>query len=406
MKKMRIKIFLLILIFLLLIVINLGCWDKRELDEISIVSAAGVDFGPTEKEITFIYQIINPSAIAGKGISSVKVPFITQKTTGETIFDAIAKTNREISRELYFDHLQIFIIAYDFAKEKGIEDILDGLYRDHEIRENIFMLISLDNKTEEILSTIITLENINGNYIKNILDNAYKNESATRPVELREVVSTLSSATKSLVIPLVDVAITDQNSNITNAQSSKQETVIKVEGFAVFKEDKIIGKLDFQDALALNCITGKLKKTICVISYKGSNHSIEILNSKTEIKADIKNGQPKILIDVKHQANISEINAPIDLSDPEVIKDLEHETNKKINQAITMLIEKVQKEWKVDIFGFGEALERQNPKEWKQIEDDWVEYFTNLKVEVKVNTTIREIGMKNKTFQEDIKGAK
>ncbi|MGD9677606.1 MAG: Ger(x)C family spore germination protein [Vulcanibacillus sp.] len=389
---------ILLLVIICQIIILPGCWDRRELNELSIVSAVGIELAEQEEELTYIFQIINPSAITGKGIGGMKVPFVVESCEGKTIFEVSAKANTILPRELYYDHLQVFIISYNYAKEKGIAEILDGFYRNHEVRENILVLISYDSKTENVLSTLTTLENINGIYIKNILNNSYKNASTTKPIELREIVNTLSSETKSLVVPLIDVSETEDLSSISLAQSTNREATIKIAGLAVFKKDKVIGTLDHLETLALNCINDKLKKAICVVSYKGGNNSIELVNSKTKIKADFKNGQPQISIDVKHRANINEINVAIDLSDPKVIKDLEKEVDEKINMEIRKLIKKAQKELNLDIFGFGEALRRENPKEWEKIKTDWESYFVDLKVEIKVNTTIQEVEMKNKTF--------
>ncbi|MGO1528966.1 Ger(x)C family spore germination protein, partial [Senegalia sp. (in: firmicutes)] len=55
----------IILLLIIIISINLitGCWDKRELSELSIASAIGID--RVEDEYLVSVQIINPSEVTG-----------------------------------------------------------------------------------------------------------------------------------------------------------------------------------------------------------------------------------------------------------------------------------------------------------------------------------------------------
>lgn len=57
-------------------------------------------------------------------------------------------------------------------------------------------------------------------------------------------------------------------------------------------------------------------------------------------------------------------------------------------------IEKAQTEFKTDIFGFGEAVRRADPRAWKTLKENWnEEYFTSLPVNIKTDFIIRRIGM-------------
>lgn len=396
---MKIRKLAFLSMIILTLMITPSCWSRKELNEIAIVTAGGVDFGPTEKELSFVYQVINPSAMSAKGVSSIKTPFVTLKTSGKTLFSAGRKGTRELSRKLYFSHLQDYIISSDYAKEKGIKDLLDILYRDHELREDIYIFIAENQTAKEILSTQTILENNTGISIHKHLENTYRNDGCSRPVQLRQVINILTSKTTSLAIPTVRLSPPVQGSKLDNTQNAEQESVIKVGGFALFKKDKLIGFIGTKQARALNFIVDEIQSTIVVVPYKGGIHSIDILYSKTNIQTDIKNGKPEVLIEIRNEANVGEVNAPIDLTKLSTIKDLEKKTDLAIKNEVTNFIEEVQKKYKVDIFMFGEAFNRQHPKEWKKLEKDWIDYFTDLKVEVKVNTIIREIGMKNNPFQ-------
>jgi len=400
-NKMKNSYRTIILILLLtLLTINTGCWNRRELNELSIVTGAGIDPGDKEGEITFVYQIINPSAIAGQGVGASMTPFITLKTSGKTEFAAARRATREISRRLYFGHLQVFLINSEIAEQQGIKDLLDFLYRDPEIREDIPIFITKEQPVEKILSTQSILEINSGISIKKHLENVYKSESCSRPVELREVINLLTSDTSSLTIPTVHLSPPIEKSNLAMTQDAKQASIIKIEGFSVFKKDKLIGVLNSAESRALNWIMDEVSSSIIVIPYEKKEHSIEVLRSKTAVDAKVQNGKPEIAVNIEMDVNIGEMNGPVDLTKVETIKEIEQVTNKTVEESINKVIQKAQEKYKVDIFRFGEVIERHEPKEWKKLKENWEEEFTDLKVTVNVDTRIRNLGMKNVPFQE------
>lgn len=396
-----IKLKLILIIIPLMILFLTGCWDRHELNEMAIISAAGVD-PHSEKELTFIYQIVNPSAFTDKGASSIKTPFFTLKTNSQTLFSAISMASRELLRTLYLGHLQAFIINSEFATEFGLRHLFDFLYRNNEIRENIHLFVTDDQSVEDILSTQFVLENINGLAIEKYLLNAYENEGVVRPVELREAVSILVSGSTCLVLPLIKISPPNPESNLTDTQTADDRTVITVEGFAVFKKDRQIGTLNPKEGRALNFVTDDINKTDLVFPYKGHNHTLEILNSDTKISTEIKNGKPEILIEIENRASLNDFTIPMELDNQTIINELEKISNKIIKEEVEAVISKTQQEFRVDIFQFGEKISKQHPKDWEKIKDDWEEYFVDLEVKIKVNTTITDIGMKINTFSEGI----
>ncbi|WP_339060152.1 hypothetical protein [Tepidibacillus marianensis] len=119
MKRIKIEKVIVFLFLSLTILLTTGCWNRRELNEIAIVTAVGIDPGTNKGEIKMAFQIVNPSAISGKqGVSNSMTPFIVIHTSGKTEFEAVRKATKEMSRRLYFSHLQAWIINGELAKKK------------------------------------------------------------------------------------------------------------------------------------------------------------------------------------------------------------------------------------------------------------------------------------------------
>ncbi|MFV9511217.1 Ger(x)C family spore germination protein [Tepidibacillus sp. LV47] len=389
------RILSLFLFISFIIFFSTGCWNRRELNELAIVTAAGIDPGPKKGEITVVFQIVNPSAISGKqGVSSTMTPFITIKSTGKTVFDAVRKATREMSRRLYFAHTQAWIFNEELVRKSGIKAFLDFLIRDAEIRINAPVLVTKGQKAEEILTTQLPLDSINGVSIKKHLENAQKSGGFTRVVELRELINVLSNPIRSAIVPYVfNSPISPNKDTLEHTQLSKPDTVIKTEGFAVFKKDKLIGFLNSDEARGLLFVTDKVDKGVLPISFHGHHHAMEIIRSKTKMKTRLVDSKPEVDLEIKLVVNVGEVSMPLNLTNPSLIKKLETVTNHEVKKEVEHVIQKAQKKYKADIFGFGEEFKREYPKEWKKLENNWEKEFVDLTVNVKVNTTIYETGL-------------
>ena len=67
------------LIFLAITIMDdplIGCWSRRELDTLSIISAIGIDKSEEDGKLSVTFQIIKPSALKGSSSSeaALQVP--------------------------------------------------------------------------------------------------------------------------------------------------------------------------------------------------------------------------------------------------------------------------------------------------------------------------------------------
>ncbi len=144
-----------------------GCWSKRELNELAIVVALGIDKVEDEFEITV--QIVDPSEVSMRQASTQRTPVISYHSRGETIFEAIRKMTTIAARKPYFAHLQVVILGEDLAKE-GISDSLDLIARDHEFRKDFDVIMSHEATAKEVLNFLPPIENVPANKILNSLN--------------------------------------------------------------------------------------------------------------------------------------------------------------------------------------------------------------------------------------------
>jgi spore germination protein KC len=169
-----------------------------------------------------------------------------------------------------------------------------------------------------------------------------------------------------------------------------------ISGTAVFKGDKLVGKLDKAEGRGLLWVLGKVKSGIIIVKGPQNDKlSLEIIRASGKITPELKNNTITMNITVNEEGNIGEETGPENLSKLPEIKALEEKKTEVIRNEIMASIKKAQ-ELNADIFGFGDAVHQKYPKQWKSMEDKWDELFPNIQVTVKIEAKIRLMGRINR----------
>ncbi|WP_233260594.1 Ger(x)C family spore germination protein, partial [Paenisporosarcina sp. OV554] len=352
-------------VLLILSLFLTGCWDRRELNELGITLALGIDKVEDEYQVTA--QVVVPSEISTKS-STGRSPVTLFQANGETVYEALRKMTKNSPRKIYPGHLRMLVIGEDLAEE-GIGESLELLSRDWELRSDFYVVIAKDMTAEEILNVTTTLEAIPANKMFNTLKASETAWAATNGIILDELITDLTNEGKEAV--LTGILVTgDQEIGTSkqNVESITPSARIQYDDLAVFKKDKLLGWLTEEESRGYNDITNSVKNTVSVISCpKEGKISIEIIQLKSDVKGKMNKGKPEVDINIKVKGNVGDIECPINLTEPKTITELEKITEKKLEDSINQTIESVQKQYESDIFGFGEAIHRSNPKEWKKI---------------------------------------
>ena len=117
-----------------------------------------------------------------------------------------------------------------------------------------------------------------------------------------------------------------------------------------------------------------------------------ILNSKTKIKPFYSNGRISMKIDIRTEVVIGERSVEEEDVKEEGREFLNKDAEKSLEENIKKVIEKVQKDFGTDIFGFGRILKMEMPVLWKSVAKDWNMVFKNMDVDVKSTIEIKNSG--------------
>ncbi|WP_349724909.1 Ger(x)C family spore germination protein [Lysinibacillus capsici] len=372
-----------------------GCWNKRELNELAIVTAVGVDKSDELFEISV--QIVNPSQVASNKASGIQVPVFTYHAKGKSLFDAIRRLTALTPRKPYYAHAQIIIIGEEMAEE-GMNSILDLFQRDPEGRSDFNFIVSHDSTAQEILSVLTPLEDVPASKMFKSLKVSEAVWGTTESVILDDLIQSLGSIDHSAVLPSIhiygDADAGDFSSNIEKIDSPAQ---LKYGGLAIFKNYKLIGYLTEQESRDYNFLNNNIKSTFEIIACPEKGKiSTEIINSSTKVTGHFQNDIPSISIKLDIEQNVAEISCPWDLTKSKTIDALNKETSRQIKERLENTLQTIQQTYQTDLLKFSDVLHREDYQAWNRIKKNWLTLYPDLEVQIEVDVHTKGIGTATK----------
>lgn len=326
---MKIKL----LTFIFCILFLTGCWDRKELNELGLVLATGLDKDNNTGKISITAQVVRPGALKKQG-GSEEPPIELVTAKGNTVFEAIRNITKQFDRRGYYAHNKVLVIDEQLAKS-GLDPFLDFFERSQEMRRLVWVMVAKNTTAKQILGVKHGIENVQATYLDNIIKRRITNSEVTA-VNLLEFLKKVSG---SGINPITGVMEIVEQINLPAEEKKGNATKgVRLSGTAVFKKDKLVGYLDDTETRGLNWVTGKVKSGIInvpALTEKDKLIAIEIKRASSKIKPTIDdNGKISFAIEVKEEGNIAEQQDKTDVSKVEMFEKIQKEQIKVIEREI------------------------------------------------------------------------
>lgn len=391
---------MLILTILPIILFLSGCWSKKELTDLAIVAAMGVD-KTDDGKYTMTLQIINPGNVAG-GIQGTQSPPVTiYSATGDNLVETSRQASSKISRRLYYAHANLVVIGEKLAREEGVTKIIDAIDRDHEFRITTTMVITNSSTAKDLLKTLTPVDKIPANKVLKALEFSQKAWGHSLKTSIQDVMKGLQSSDGSTVVSGFRlVGDPEIASRLDNIQESEPESTLESSGIAILKDGKLVDWSYGERARGTVWVKNEIQGTDLNIDWKGKKEAIayQTIRQKTNVSGKMKNGKPHVSVRTRVEGSIGEMNVPLDITDGLVISKIEKKVEKEIKKEIKQAIEQAKSN-QADVFGFGDVIRRSSPQDWQKMKPLWNDvYFPECQVDVTVEAFVRRAGLRNKSF--------
>lgn len=369
----------ILVLFLMLLPLT-GCWNAVELDQWGFVQGIAIDRGKGGQiELTVqFYKPVGGEGGGKKGGGSGEGETINLKTRDASVFEAIRDITVHLGRKAQWSHMRVIIIGEELARKTQIGDILDFFVRDHEPRPTISVMIGQD-KAARYLASKPLIETSTGAQLRKTENMAYQYAGKTLTTTLMDLSHQLKSESQIAMMPYI----------YFDPESESSETVVT--GMSIMKDGKMAKMVPAKKIEGLLMLIGKYKGGAIQVPCPGQNkqnvmEAIEVDRIKTKFKVNHRGDSISARVMVSIEAYANELSCS-SLESPAEAAKFNNKAQEIVKHHLQKNVTYFQKQ-KLDVYGIGDRIFREDPALWMRLKPDWENRFARIpiNISVKVNT--------------------
>ncbi len=389
---------------------------------------------PSNLLVTF--QIITPKMESSNSVSTDKT--LVTSIDENSIDIAVSTLQDYISSNIEFSNSNAIIISEDLAKD-GVQRYISTISSNLEFNNNMYILIC-EGKAQDFIETLDKNDSINPTSYFDILKNAEEKSSSVKFVNLTEFSNLLFTSNATPYAPICKInnenketsnenqdnednkdeneqksenSTSKKSSNTVDNTSSNNQDLIKqksdinieIGGTAIFKDEKLVGKLSSDETAFHIMLTSILKSyttTLDVnesednaINNQTSSSNVNITQTgKAKIKVDTNGNRPRI--DIKIPLNIVVLDTPAgeyDYLNSNYVSSVKKKVTEVLDKKMENYINKIQKEYNTDLAEFYKYSRKNFLTAKEYNEYNFKEKFKDAKIDVKFDITFNDAGL-------------
>ncbi|WP_062514431.1 Ger(x)C family spore germination protein [Halobacillus sp. KGW1] len=365
-----------LLSILLAFIVLTGCWDNKDIEELSFILGAAFDKSEDEENpIEYTGQL---ATLQNENVGPSNLPpFHNFTLTGDSIHEIIRELAMEEPNPLYTNHLKVIILQENLLEDYPMSSILNQVTRDNVSRMSPRMFLTRESG-KEVLSVEGNAD-IPSTYLRELTNNHTRTTGLLPSVRLGDAVTYLSTKS-SFLMPNVELVNND----------------IKLNGAGIIKgrTQKYAGHLDQSDVEGVNWIKGQA--TGGVVKMKNDDGVVtvyELQTLDTKVIPKWSGGTLSFQVNVTSSGWITEDwSQEGDSFESAQLEKVEKETSKEVTRMMEDVMKKIQEEYAADVVGFHERFRIAYPKEWERVKGEWDELFAEADVTFDVDITVTGFG--------------
>lgn len=367
-----------------------GCWDRVEVNDLAIVTAAGFDIADNN-QIRLSAQIYVPAGTSGSSSSSESIggesggssggssggaQVFIKSAIGMNTADAASKLQILLSRRLFWGQADSFIFGEALARQ-GLKDPLDFLIRQPQPRERANLYVSRGD-AHNLLDWQPIIERNSSELLR----------------EMSNLRTGVNTTLLESVIQLTEEGHTALLPWITLKTVEKEKPTLYVDGSVSIKELKMNRRFNMLETRGLMWLLNEVDKTTMSVKVPDQDGvaSLRLLRSRTRLKPAVRNGEWRMRVQVRAEGNIDENSTTVDVSSSEKLKEFEKLFEQELEKRVSTTIQSAQRS-RTDVVGFAEQFHRHYPRLWKARKEEWDALFPTVQIDYDVKVKILRTGL-------------
>ncbi|GED26290.1 germination protein [Brevibacillus agri] len=356
-----------------------GCWDRVEINDVALVTAAAIDWS-SPNDIELSIQVFIPRSLSeGSGAGNAMTLIRTAK--GVNIADAMSKVQLKIPRKVFWGHCKVYIYGQALARH-GLKEYVDYYARHPEPRNRAFVYVSR-GQAREVLEMLPPLERYSAEVVRKLSD-----MNVGLSVTLLDLQKMFAARTEAAALPMIDIMKPPK-------KGQPKKTSPYLSGTAVFQNGKMIGLLSDRTTRGVLWLRNEVPNTTVTVKLKQEHGFVSLnpIREVTKLTPRIENGKWKMLVNIDTEGDIVQNGTRLTLNNPQQIAMVEEALREDIKTRVRLALKQVQKELKADILNFAQQFHRNYPKEFAAVRADWNQVFSDIEVDINVKAFVRRPGL-------------
>ena len=388
---------LLLIMAAFVCVLQSGCWDWVELNQSSMLTGMAIESGKNGM-LKLTFEVLNPAEAQRVQSNSGGPATLLYTMEGKSISEVSSRMNEIVERRIIYSHIHMVVVDEAIAR-KGLNQIIDVLQRSRFVREDVLLLIAKDVRASDVLKIMYPSGQYASWKLRMQIIHFYRSWGGTPKSTLYNYTDSILSEGREPVLAAISLeGDVSQSEGSNETKSSVPQVIVKCAGAAVFQEDKLLGFISVQDTRMLNLIRDHIIGTSFAVPVdtKQGAATIRMNLIQTAMDVTIKNGYPDVKLSIAGKGHVSSIDTDLPLDTAGGYQELERMESKYLNEQAKATISRVQKEFGVDIFGFGEYMSRHNYAQFKLVKKDWNHHFKEANIGVSSRISITRSDLKTR----------
>ncbi|WP_079508869.1 Ger(x)C family spore germination protein [Mesobacillus jeotgali] len=354
----------------LLIIVQSGCSDIRETQDLNYATAIGVDYRDG-KYHTYIQLVDLMKVAKTEGADTSPAKMWVSESEGEIFIDSFFDIYRTAQERFVWAHVTAIVLT-EAALKQGFQEIFDGLTRYHEFRLTPWVYGTTE-PIEDILSAKGFFGQTSLNTILHHPESIFQQSSKLKPIQFFELSRQIFEPAYTAYLPSLSIDENDWK------ESGKNEPKLFMNGAFFIENDKYKGFFPGEELNGLRWTISDMQRIqVLIPDAKGPSFLTVFEDPKVKY---ISNG-PTVDMIIQVKGNLANRDKNRDLE----LNKMKQLCEAVIKKEIHELFELGLKE-DTDFLNIEHVLYRENTKLWKKNHSLSHSVLNQVKVDVEINHT-------------------
>ncbi|GIP13695.1 spore germination protein YndF [Paenibacillus macerans] len=351
-----------------------GCWDSREIEDLSIILGVAIDMDQDMLELTYQHLI------AQKNQENAYANITT--LYGDSIQYASREQAKQVAHAPLYNFIRLVLISDQALRKWRIDQLLDTYTRSYKPSRNSVVMV-VKGSAKEALAKMGKHKDIPSMDLRDLAKNSVLNEKIPQRITLGDISIRISQGADFLIQRL-DTG--EGGNRLTGAALISGQT------------KKFAGWIDEEDISGINWMLGNTEGTVVKTEDPRTNQTMvfEVDRVKRKLLPHADGQDISFTVLIKTALNLNENRVvSADLLKEPFLQTAREAAQEEIKESVLRSLSKLQKE-KADVAGFRTKIKTDCPEAWDRVKNNWPETFSQIPIDVLVDAEVRQTGAYSK----------